>query len=182
MTAIHTLDITLPVDDIQAEPRRYRLEASEAERAELVTRFKIVGLDALSAEVQVRADAKADAIRITGHLDAVLTQRCVVTLEDVAETVSEPFELILVSPETADRFDEDELYLDPEAPDYDAFEGDTLPLGEIVAQTLSVLMNPYPKKDGAEVAVPKGAQVSVNEEPGKKPNPFAVLSKLRDKS
>lgn len=182
MSKVHDLSLTLANEEIQAEPKRFTVQASDADRAALVERFNIVALDKLTAKVEVRADARAEAIVVSGHVGAELSQQCIVTLEDVPESISEDFELMLVSPETADRYDEDELYLDPEAPEYDAFEGDEVPVGEIVAQTLSVMMNPYPKKEGAEIPVPKNAGVSVNEELEKKPNPFAALSKLRDKS
>lgn len=173
---------TVDVDDVQIEPRAYKLKASEQEMTELKERFGLVKLSSFNANVAVSCEPKAKAIWIRGDIAAELVQQCVVTLGDVPEQVAEPFELMLVSPEVAEQFDEDEVYLDPKAPDYDAFEGDTLPVGEMVAQTLSVLMNPYPKQADAKITVQSGQGVSINEDLEEKPNPFAVLSKLRDKS
>jgi len=174
--------LNLAVDDVQAEERTYKLIASQAELSVLADRFNLVKLIEFSAYVSVSYEPKTKAIWIRGDVSADLIQQCVVTLGEVPEKIAESFELMLVSPEEAERFDEDELYLDPETPDYDAFEGDFLPLGEIVAQTLSVLMDPYPKQTGAEIELQPRQGISVNEEVEEKPNPFAVLSKLRDKS
>ena len=90
--------------------------------------------------------------------------------------------MLLVDPEMADRMDLDESYLDPNSIEYDALEGDLVDVGEIVAQTLSISMDPYPKAKGASVKAPKNVNISVNEPELEKPNPFAVLSKLKDKS
>lgn len=172
----------LDVDDIQAEPRQFLLQGQEKQLSDLAKRFKLVALNSFSAAVSVYSDRKDKTIWIKGTITAELVQQCVVTLGDVPEKLDESFELMLVSPEMAEQLDEDEVYLDPEAPDYDAFEGATVPVGDMVAQTLAVLMNPYPKQEGAEIKVPNGKGVSINEDLEEKPNPFAVLSKLRDKS
>lgn len=182
MAKKNDLSMSVVVDDLQTEARRYSLVASASDRAELIQRFKILALDLLEADVDVRVTAKPDTIWISGTIKASLTQQCIVTLGEVPETIDEHFELMLVSPEIAEQYDEDELYADPDAADYDAFEGEVLPLGEIVAQTLSVMMDPYPRRPGAEIKPVASKDVSINEEVQKKPNPFSVLSKLQDKS
>jgi len=181
MTKTHNLSYMLPVDELEREPRHYVVMANEAERAELVNRFGIVALNALSAEVDVW-DGGVDGLRLKGHLKADLVQRCITTLEDVPEKIDSSFELMLVDAETADRMDAEEAYLDPEIPDYDAIEGKEIALGEIVAQTLAISMNPYPRAEGAELEASSGGKVAVNEPELKRPNPFAVLEKLRDES
>lgn len=176
------LSMSVNVADIDSEPREYRLTGQARELLQLVDRFKIVSLENLEADVSVKKISDPKAVQISGKVKSHLVQRCGVTLQDVPENIDESFNLLLVSPETADAFDEDELYADPEAPDYDAFEGDSVPLGEIIVQTVAVMMNPYPRAPGAEVKPLVGEGVTVNEEPLKKPSPFEVLSKLRDKS
>lgn len=173
---------TLGVDDVHHDGRTYQLKASKNQLSDLADRFKLVVLNSFSADISVQSEAKTDTIWIRGNIEADLVQQCVVTLGDVPEQVSDSFELMLVSPELAEQMDEDEVYLDPKAPDYDAFEGAIIPVGDVVAQTLSVLMDPYPKQPNAKLKAPNGQGVAVNEELEEKPNPFAVLSKLRDKS
>ena len=182
MSKVFDFIFMLDVDEVHAEGRTYKLRATKSQLSDLVDRFKLVALNSFSAEISVQSEAKADTVWIRGNIEADLVQQCVVTLGDVPEQVSDSFELMLVSPELAEKMDEDEVYLDPKAPDYDAFEGPTIPVGDIVAQTLSVLMDPYPKQAHAKLRVPNGQGVTVNEELEEKPNPFAVLSKLRDKS
>lgn len=182
MTKGLDFSFSLDVEEIQTEPRVYKLTAPELQLTELAERFKLIALHMFTATVSVSVDPKNKTIWIRGEIAASLVQQCVVSLADVPEEISDTFELMLVSPEKADELDQDEVYLDPEAPDYDAFEGEVLPVGDMVAQTLSVLMDPYPKQKDAKIKVPNGQGVSINEDLDEKPNPFAVLSKLRDKS
>jgi uncharacterized metal-binding protein YceD (DUF177 family) len=181
MTKTYDLSLTLVVDEIQAEPRAFSIIASAEDCSNLVQRFKLLSLENLEAKVTVQSAGK-ETIQIDGHVTARLEQPCTVSLEPVDEVVDEEFSLLMVPPEVADRMDGEEVYLNPEAPDYDALEGDTLPLGDIVAQTLSVMMNPYPKKEDAVLKPSKNMALEVNGELETKPNPFAVLSKLRDES
>ena len=98
------------------------------------------------------------------------------TLDPVPDHIDERFDLLLVDEETAETWDEQELYLDAEHRDYDALVGDHVPLGEIVAQTLSILMDDYPRAEGAQVTAQDG--VSVNEP--ERENPFEVLKTLKE--
>lgn len=182
MGKIYSLDLRVPVAEVDREPRSYLVEATEEERMALVARFELVRLDSLSAEVRVWNGGNEEGIHVEGHIRASLAQRCVTTLATVDEELDTPFELILVDPETADQMDADEAYLDPEIPDYDALEGNEIALGEIVAQTLSISMDPYPRAADAALDVAKSGHVAVNEPELEKPNPFAVLQKLRDES
>ncbi len=182
MVKTNDLSLSVAVEDISNEPRRYRVVASEADKSALVERFGIVALETLEADIEVRSTGKPFTIWVTGKIASKLTQQCIATLGEVPEVVDEEFELMLVSQETADHFDAEELYTDPDAPDYDAFEGDELALGETVAQTLSVFMNPYPRHPDADIGSVAGESISVNEELEKRPNPFSTLAKLRDKS
>ncbi len=182
MSKVFDFAFMLGVDEVQPDERAYQLNAVGSQLSDLADRFKLIALNSFSAAITVQKEAKTDIIWIRGDIKADLVQQCVVTLGDVPEQVADSFELMLVSPELAEQMDEDEVYLDPKAPDYDAFDGSLVPVGDIVVQTLSVLMDPYPKQADAELKVPNGQGIVVNEELEEKPNPFAVLSKLRDKS
>lgn len=182
MTQIFDLSLSIPSADVTADARSYKIEASKTEMDALVERFKISSLESLIADLSVFSTSDYDAIIVSGNIKAQLKQYCIVSLDPVEETINEDFKLMLVSPEVADQFDDDEMYLDPKAPDYDAFEGGALELGEIVAQTMSVMMNLYPRRDDAELTAVKNPAVSINADLEKKPNPFAALSKLNDES
>jgi len=182
MSADYSLDLTLAAAEIEREPRRYTLSATEDELKVLAERFGLVVMKSLDAVVTVQAEGADNEIIVSGTIKSDLVQRCIASLKEVPETVDTDFTLLLVDPDTANRLDADESYLDPEAPEYDALEGDKVDIGEIVAQTIAVSMNPYPRADGASVEVGNKAYVTVDEPELEKKNPFAVLEKLKDES
>jgi uncharacterized metal-binding protein YceD (DUF177 family) len=176
------LALSLSLQELGDGPVEFSVEASQEECEVLIERFGLVSLAYLRGKGQVRDKGHGQGILIEGTIEASLEQPCSVTLKPVAETVAEDFALLLVDPEMANRMDEDEAYLDESAPDYDALEGDKFDVGEVIAQTLSISMNPYPRADDAEVEVPKNDNFTANAPELEKPNPFAELGKLKDKS
>lgn len=179
---VSDLSLTLRASSLEKKPTKFSLVASETDKAALVERFGLVSLESLSAEVDVSNKGAGNGVLVSGHLKATFVQRCVASLGDVPEVLDTAFELLLVEPEMALRMDEEESYLDPEAPDYDALEGDDIEVGEIVTQTFSISMNPYPRAEGGAVSAPKSPNITINKAELEKPNPFAALSKLKDKS
>lgn len=175
-------DHGLNIADLSSEGRDYELVASQAVFDEVKERFDIVDISVFEALIRIQDKGKHNGVWVTGHIKASLTQKCIVSLDDVAEEIDEEFELMLVDEATVERFDNDEAYLDPEIPDYDLLEGDSLVPGEIAIQTLSIMMNPYPRKDGAEIDLGTASDVSLNEEELKRPNPFAVLGDMAEKA
>lgn len=183
MTQTFDLSLNVSRSEVNQDEKRFKVVATDAELSALVERFKIVSIESLSADVSLFSAREREAIIVSGNVSATLKQQCIVSLVAVDEVIDEAFELMLVSPEVANQFDEDEVYLDTDAPDYDALEeGEHIALGEIVAQTLSVMMNPYPRNAEAELEGISNSAVTVNAELEKKPNPFAALSKLNDES
>lgn len=157
----------LPMVAVGPEGRERLLEATPEECAALAARFDILGVDWLRAELQLRQEG-GGAIRVRGTLRAQVRQACVVTLEPVVQTVEDPVDLRFL-PRGA-TFSED-----PEGPDEIECEDDVMPLGEAMAEQLSLALDPYPRAPGA--ALPE--ELQEEEEPEAPPNPFAALSKLR---
>jgi len=182
MTSTTDLSLVLRASTLEKKPTKAVLVASAADKASLAERFGLVSLESLNADVEIRNNGADKGVLIEGHLKAAFSQRCVATLAEVPEVLDTDFSLLLVDPEMALRMDEEESYLDPDAPDYDALEGDDIDVGEIVAQTLSISMNPYPRAEGGVVNAPKNRHITLDEPELEKPNPFAALSKLKDKS
>ncbi len=182
MTNTNDLTLSLKASELDNNEINYSVVATKEQRAALVERFGLVDLAELSGEVSVKRKEAIEGIFLEGSIKAVLTQACTISLKPVAETVDEEFALVLVSPETADRMDEDEAYLDASSPDYDALEGDDVEIGEVIAQTLAISMNQYPRADDVDLAAIANDKISVNEAELEKPNPFAALSKLKDQS
>lgn len=128
------------------------LEATAEERAALAERFGVVAIDGLRAEVVLRPDKQA--IVAEGRFSARLVQNCAVSTEDFPVTVEEPLALRFVPP-AADG-PEEEIELDADAYDEIEYEGGSFDLGEAVAQTLGLAIDPYARGPDAD-AVRKAA-------------------------
>ncbi len=172
-------DYSVDRRDIGNKATEVRLLATEAEKAAIAERLSLASLTTLSARLSVRR--ASGMVRIEGRVEAEVEQRSVVSLEPVAETVNEAFVLELVSEEEAARRDDDEHYADPDAPEYDALEGDSVHLGEIAIQTLAMALDPYPRRADEDLADMAAGQVEIDGDPLKPASPFSVLSGLKAK-
>jgi uncharacterized metal-binding protein YceD (DUF177 family) len=163
---------TVRVDTLGAEPRRLSIEADEGERAALAKRFGIVEIARLTAEAELTR--KGAEIVAAGRMQAAVTQSCVASGEPVAAEIDEPFEL-LFRPAPAPAAPDEEVELSEGELDVVFHDGADIDLGEAVAETLSLALDPYPRAPNAEEAL-KAAGVKSEEEAG----PFGVLAGLRD--
>ena len=161
------------IDTLGQAPRELAIEAGEEERAALSRRFGLLGIAALAAEASlVRSQ---DEVTATGRLSARVTQSCVATGEPVDEAVEAPFEIVF-RPQPEGLAPDEEIELDDADLDVVFYEGASIDLGEAVAETLALSLDPFPRCPGAEEAL-KAAGVKSEEEAG----PFGALAALRDK-
>lgn len=174
---VETLDFALLVADVDREPQRFLLSADSSEREAARVRLDLVRLDQFSADLSVRKTR--EAVIIEGEIQADLAQRCVVTLEPVPAVIKEHFTLELVSAEEAARRDSEEVFSDPDAPDYDTLDADRLVLGEIAVQSLAIALDPYPRHPSADVQVNTLPGVEFNAPPLAPENPFNALKGLK---
>ncbi len=151
------------------EARTVSLAANPAECAALASRFGILAVHALSAELRL-APEPGGTVRARGSLAAEVEQACVVTLEPVRQHVSAPIDLRILG-EGEEPADDD-----PDSPDEIESAGGLVDLGEAVAEQLALSLDPYPRAPGAELPP---LDVAEAPEPPTKPNPFAVLGKLK---
>lgn len=146
------------------EGRRERLEATAEERAALLERLGLLGLDSLTAEIDLHP-APGGAIRGRGTLRAAVVQECVVTLDPVPQVVQAPLDWRLLPPgeEPSDELDDgpDEIEAEPDG---------SFDLGEALVQDLSLSLDPYPRSPGAELP---------SEGTERKASPFDALRALR---
>jgi uncharacterized metal-binding protein YceD (DUF177 family) len=161
------------LETLGAEPRTVTVEAEAGERAALARRFGLVEIARLTGEAALVRDGEEVIAR--GRIEAAVTQSCVASGEPVAATVDEPFELLFRPPPSADRPDE-EVELSGSELDVTFHDGAAIDLGEAVAETLALSLDPYPRAPDAEEAL-KAAGVKSEEEAG----PFGALASLRDK-
>lgn len=163
---------TFRLDELGGAPRAVTIEADEAERVALAARFGLIGIDRLAARAEItREDMTVIA---TGRLDAEVTQACVASGDPVPATIGADFALRFV-PERAEVSAE-EVELEESDLDEIGYEGGAIDLGEAVAQTLALALDPFPRAPGADERL-RAAGVIGEEEAG----PFAALKALKDK-
>ncbi|MGY6637625.1 MAG: YceD family protein [Erythrobacter sp.] len=154
------------------------IEASEAERAALAARFGLSAVEALSAEVQL--EAKPNAIRASGRLTAAIMQPCAVSGEDFAVAIDEPLDLRFVEASTRPTPGSDEeIEIELEADDCDEIDytGEMFDLGEAVAQSLGLAIDPYAEGPAAEAARKAAGIVREGEQLGPLADMLAALKK-----
>lgn len=172
----------IKVCDIPPKGIRMTIEPSEDEIKALMERFDLLALKHFKAKIEIR-DVGSQGILITGDIQAELEQTCVATGYPVAETTDESFRLRLVGEDELALADADEeYYLDPDSDDLDLLVGEKFDAGEVVAQTLSIMMDPYPRAEGVEINAENIPSLTINQDLEKQPNPFAILSELKDKT
>lgn len=147
---------------------RYDISASAEERAALAKRFDLLTLDRLEAQVQL-VPVAAGFYRLSAELKAELTQACVVTLEPVASRIEESFSLLCGSIDA-----QNEVLLDGNSETVEAIEGGIVDIAEMVAQQLSLALDPFPRS--AEAQAPSGTIEAGDQ---RLDSPFAILAKLR---
>lgn len=146
------------------------LVADDNQRAALAKRFDLIALDSLSAEVSFHSDDQG--ILVTGALSAALTQACVASGAPVPAELKESFAVRFIAEPHYDADAEIELATDE--CDLLFHDGRAIDLGETVAQTLGLAIDPFPRSPNADSLL-KAAGIKDETEVG----PFAALAALR---
>lgn len=163
------LEFSRLFDVRQCEGKAAHLEADEAEREALSRRFGIVRIDALQADVELHR--KVRTVEAVGTLTAEIVQACAVSAEDLPVSVREDIAVRFV-PEARTYGPDEEVELSAEAFDEIEYAGTHFDLGEAVAQTLALAIDPFltgPQADEAR------KRPELNGEEG---NAFAALKNL----
>lgn len=166
-----TPEFSRPIDVRQVESKPAHLEATEAERAALAARFNLVRIDSLIADIDMARDDRA--VEARGRLRAEIVQSCAVSAEDLPVSIDEEL-LFRFVPEATRYVADEEVELDALHCDEIEYTGSHIDLGEAVAQSLGLAIDPYltgPQAEAARVA----AGISAPGESG----PFAVLKGLK---
>lgn len=161
----------LRIDALGEADRDFTIAADADERAALARRFGLVAIDRLTAGTRVRRTG--EIVFVEGRIAAEVVQSCVATGEPLTATVDVPFSLRFV-PEAMEFADEVEL----SEVDCDTipYGGGVVDIGEAVAETLVLALDPFPRAPGADAAL-RAAGVLEEGEAG----PFAGLKALRDR-
>lgn len=170
--------LSRPVTLAEVPPEGLEIEivATEAERAALARLNDIPAVLSLTARLRVRR-WRRDGLEATGALEARVRQTCVLSLEEFDSDLSEPIEVRFAPPAEAPRprsrrHEETEPHehelLGEDPPD--PLVGGAADLGAVVAEFLTLALDPYPHKPGASFAEP-----SPEDAAAAKVSPFAQL-------
>jgi hypothetical protein len=153
----------LSLIEVPPEGLDIKIVASEAERAALAEINALSAIHALEAAVCARR-WRGDGLEVTGELRARLRQTCVVTLDEFDSEIVEPIELRFAPPKDAPRprsrrhepapIAQNALDDDPPDP----LIGGGVDLGAVVSEFLTLALDPYPRKPGAEFMEPAPEQ------------------------
>ena len=138
----------LALDSVPPTGTTVHLKASADECRALAARFELVRLDRLEGELTVAPVDPTSMFHVTGHVDADAVQSCVVTFEPVPARVRASFDRLFSREVPADTDAEVEIDVDAETPE--PLTGDKLDLGEILAEELSLALDPYPRSPEAD--------------------------------
>lgn len=157
----------LTVDRVPKGGSTERLEADAKELAALARRLSLPAVHALAAELKAEP-WRGGGIKLEGRLSADLEQVSVVSLEAFRRQVEFPVVRYFLPAAAAAHAEGDDI---------DAIEAGHVDLGEVVAETLALELDPYPRKEGEEFA----AATEDSPQPAEKSSPFAALSGLKPK-
>lgn len=159
------------IDIRQVNDEPLVLAPSEAERKRLAARFQLSEVKGMQATISLRREG--DSVEAKGHLDASIVQACAISGEDFPVTISEPIALRFVPPGKVHDPDE-EIEITADDCDEIEYEGTSFDLGEAVAQSLALAIDPFaegPDADRARAEHNLGGDVATG--------PFAALAALK---
>ena len=159
------------IDIRHIEPKPVELMASAEECRALARRFALVSVDRLAATLTLSRDG--DAVVARGRLKAAIVQSCAVSAEDLPAKIDEALALRFVPELSGDAGDDDEIELSDADCDEIPYEGERIDLGEAVAQSLALSIDPFAVGPDAEKMRASGLLGA------EKLSPFAALAGLK---
>lgn len=135
-------------------------EATPEECSELARRFGLVAVHSLRAAVTMAADGPV--VRVTGTVKADVVQSCAVSGDDLPVQIAEPVALRFV-PHYAATSGAEEVELSAEELDEIEMDGTRFDLGEALAQTMALGIDPYAEGPGADEARRKAGLLAADQ-------------------
>lgn len=162
------------VAELAAIPAPAKISASRDERTALAKRFDLPAIHNLCAEYRLAQNN--ERIVFSGTVTSELEQSCAITGKPFPVTLSEPFQIAFVSAGDTSP-SEEEIELEADDCDLIEYTGGRFDLGEAIAQTLYLALDPYPRGPEADSAEARKILTS-QEEAG----PFGALAALKPKT
>ena len=161
-----------------------RIEATAAECAVIASEYELPGVASLAADLHIAANG--GRFDVTGFVEAVLTQICVVTLEPFESALRHDVDISFAAPPPALRGSSAErpraaavvdIDMDAEDDAPDRIVDNTIDLGAVALEFLMLARDPYPRKPGVHFT-----DVLIGEKEQEDPSPFAALERFKDQS
>ena len=156
------------------EDRPLVLAATPEEGAALARRFDLVAVNRLEATLTLVRDK--GTVSVNGRLRAAIVQSCAVSAEDLPVGIDVPLAFRFVPAVTSHRPDE-EIELSEEDCDEIEYSDGRFDLGEAVAQSLLLAIDPFAKGPQAEQT-----RIAAGLADEGASGPFAALAALKDKN
>ena len=163
------------IDTIGEQPREIRVAAEPEELTALAGRFGLLGLERLEAALTLSRDG--EEVTVAGTLRAELIQACIASGTAVPATLIVPFD-ILFRPQPAAARPDEEVELSESEMDVVFYEQAAIDIGEAVAETLALSLDPWPRSPEADAIL---REAGVKREGEEEKGPFAALASLKDK-
>lgn len=157
------------------------LEANDEQRTALAVRFDIPVIYSLKANVTILDNP----IQMRGTMSAQLDQICVATGETINSFIEEDIAINFMENPNIDPNDS-EIELEDEDCETIFHNGSDIDIGEAIAQSLYLAIDPFPRIKDADTILAKVGVISEEEMTAKLAqekqdnNPFAALSQLKE--
>ena len=131
------------------------VNADMAQRAVLAEVHSLVSVECYKADLVVTR-WKRNGVKVSGRVQAQITQACIVTLELVEATIDEDVEGVFLNEDSKlaghDFNAAGEIFLDAEGPEGpETFTGDTIDVGALAEEFFGLSIDPYPRRTGVAV-------------------------------
>lgn len=154
----------IDAEEIGTKPTKKVISIPEKNKKLVSKRLGLESIEELVATIQLERNSVNQVIYAHGELNAKVTQTCVVTAEPIEENVSGEFEGWFANPSQAVSFEkarrerlnqkeQEDLPIMEESDDPEPIIEGKIDLGEFVVQNLSLMLNPYPKKQGIRLGL-----------------------------
>ncbi|MBO4520291.1 MAG: DUF177 domain-containing protein [Alphaproteobacteria bacterium] len=148
------------------------LQANEEQKSALAKRFGLEEIRSLTAEMTFKRINKK-RVRVDARFNAEVKQICVVTLEPFNQSVKDEFSVVFSQEDDVSlRLNEIDMDMN-EDDDVEFLQSDKIDAGELIAEYLSLSLDPFPHAPNAKFESESDAETEKNA--------FSVLEKLKFK-
>ncbi|SFG90596.1 YceD family protein [Methylobacterium gossipiicola] len=151
---VHPLSRSIRVDRMARAQGDFTVTATAEECAALAADFGIPAIRDLVGRFQVAGSL--ENLKVTGTVEALVTQVCIVSLDPFEAPVSEPVEVLYTDGEIPTGHDAEDV----EVPD--PIVNGRIDFGILTAEFLAMGLDPYPRKPGVTF---EGAEADPDDAP-----------------